>query len=136
MGPKTAFVLLIFGLFGIYAELIRPGRVAPGVAGAAAAIAGGYFLFRGPLHPVGLVLLAAGAALLVAEACWGSYLIFGGLGAAALIAGFYLLLPPSARLAPALEIPLSTSFGMASAFLAAAAKRARRNKREDLDRPK
>jgi membrane-bound serine protease (ClpP class) len=136
VGPNTAFVLLILGVVGIYCELIWPGRVAPGVIGAAAAVTGSYFLFRWPLERSGLVLIGAGALFLIAEACWGRYLLLGALGAIALTAGFCCLLPGPRRIVPELAIPLSAIFGLLSAFLAAAAKRARRNKWADLEDPK
>jgi membrane-bound ClpP family serine protease len=134
--PNTAFVLLIFGALGIYSELIWPGRVAPGVVGAAAAVTGSYFLFRWPLEIAGLVPLGAGALLLIAEACWGRYLVLGALGALALTAGFCLLLPPPRRIVPELAIPLAAIFGALSAILASGAKRARKNKWADLKDPK
>jgi membrane-bound ClpP family serine protease len=136
VGPNTAFVLLIFGVLGIYCELIWPRRVAPGVMGAAAAVTGSYFLFRWPLEIAGLVLLSAGALFLIAEACWGGNLLLGALGAIALTAGFCLLLPTPRRIVPELAIPLSAMFGLLSALLASRAKRARRNKWADLQDPK
>lgn len=136
VGPNTAFVLLIFGILGIYGELIRPGRVVPGVMGAAAAVTGSYFLFRWPLEIGGIALLSAGALLLIGEACWGPYLVMGALGAIALTAGFSLLLPGPRRILPELAIPLSAVFGILSALLASGAKRARRNKWADLRDPK
>lgn len=136
VGSNTAFVLLIFGMLGIYFEFIRPGRVAPGVIGAAAAVTGSYVLFRWPLEIPGLVLLSAGALFLIAEACFGRYLVLGALGAVALTAGFCWLLPPPRRIVPELAIPLSAIFAFLSALLASAAKRARRNKWADLQDPK
>ena len=132
VGPNTAFALLVFGLFAIYSEFIWVGRVVPGIAGAAAAAAGSYFLFRLPLDAAGLVLLGLGVLLLVAEACCGPYLVFGTLGAVAVTAGFPLLLAAPHRLAPAVAVPVSAVFGLVSALLASAAKRARRNKWSDL----
>ncbi len=135
VGSNTAFVLLIFGLLGIYSEFIWPGRVLPGIAGAGVAMAGGYFLFRSPLDVTGIVLLGLGVLFLIMEACCGRYLVFGALGAVAVTAGFPLLLAAPHRLALAVVIPVSAVFGLLSAFLASAAKRARRNKRADLEPP-
>jgi membrane-bound serine protease (ClpP class) len=132
VGLNTAFVLLIFGLLGIYAELVWPGRVIPGALGLGATVAGAYFLFRPPLNSWGVALLALGAALLFAEALWGPYFLAGVPGAAALSAGFYLLLVPPRRIVPVLAIPVSLVFGAVSIFLAVEAKRARRNKWADL----
>ena len=134
--PNTAFLLLIFGLLAIYCEFIWPGRVIPGVLGAAAALAGAYFLFRGDLQTSGLMLLTIGILLLAAEALWGPYFLLGTLGAIALTAGFSLVFPASHRIVPALVIPISAIFGAITAFLASAAKRARRNKWSDITGPK
>jgi|SRR5579875_2508593 len=135
VGPNTAFLLLILGMLAIYCEFIWPGRIVPGVLGSAAALAGAYFLFRHPLHLLGLIILAAGVVLLTTEALAGPYYIFGLLGTIALAAGFALLFPGPRRLTPALEIPVSACFGAVTTLLASLAKRARRNKRSDVTGP-
>lgn len=129
MGPNAAFLVLIAGMLGIYHECIRPGRIFPGVAGAAIALAGAYFLFRPPLQLPGLIALIAGVVFLVSEALAGPYYILGALGTVALTAGFAFLLPSPRRLTPALAIPISMLFGALSTVLGSIAKRARRNKR-------
>jgi membrane-bound serine protease (ClpP class) len=128
VGPNGAFLLLIFGLLGVYCELIWPGRVIPGVLGAATALAGAYFLFREPLQMAGLVFLGMGGLLLIAEALAAPYFLLGSLGTIALTAGFVMLLPDSRRIAPGLAIPVSALFGALTTLLASIAKRARRNK--------
>lgn len=133
MGPNAAFLLLIFGLLAIYCELIWPGHVMPAVLGAAAALTGAYFLFRGPLQAAGLVLLSVGIVLLIGEALAGPYFLLGTLGTIALTAGFALLSPSPRRIAPALAIPVSAIFGAISTLLASIAKRARRNKWSGVD---
>jgi membrane-bound serine protease (ClpP class) len=132
--PNAAFLLLISGLLALYCELIWPGRIVPGVLGAAAALAGAWFLFRPPFHPAGLTLLAAAAVLLACEALTGPPFLPGILGTLALAAGFVLLLPPPRTLAPAAALPISVLFGAVSTLLARTAKRARRNKTSDLSR--
>ena len=133
VGPNGAFLLLLAGLLAIYCELIWPGRVIPGVLGAAAALSGAYFLYREPLQPAGLALLAAALLLLIGEARAGPYYVLGFAGTVALTAGFALLLPDSRRIAPGLAIPVSAAFGIITTFLAAIAKRARRNKWRDTN---
>lgn len=92
------------------------------------ALAGAYFLFRGPFEIAGVVLLAIGVALLIAEALAAPYFVLGTLGSIALTAGFALLLPDRSRIAPGLAIPISALFGAVTTLLASIAKRARRNK--------
>jgi membrane-bound serine protease (ClpP class) len=129
VGPNGAFLLLIFGLLSVYCELIWPGRILPGVVGAAVALTGAYFLFRGPVQITGLALLGIGVLLLVTEALAAPYFLLGTLGTMALTAGFALLFPGPRRIAPGLAVPVSVLFGALTTLLAALAKRARRNKR-------
>lgn len=136
MGPNTAFVLLVIGTLGILAELVRPGRVVPGVLGLGGAVAGGYFLFRPPLNAAGIGLLALGAALLIGEAVAGPYYLLGSLGMVGLTIGFCLLCGAPRRIEPAIAVPVCVVFGACTTLLAAAAKRARRNKWSDVGRPK
>jgi membrane-bound serine protease (ClpP class) len=132
-GPNAACVLVIAGILGIYLECIRPGRVLPGVVGAAVLILGAYSLDRLSPQPLGLALLAISVALFAAEAIWDSYLLFGICAAAALAAGFRLLFEEPPRISLLLAIAAAAVLGAANIFLASAAKRARRNKRADVE---
>lgn len=132
MSSTAAFLVLICGLLALYWEFIWPGRIVPGVLGAAAAVAGAYFLLRPPFQPGGLALVLTGTLLLGCEAAAGPPYLFGALGTVALAAGFAMLLPPPGAIAASAAIPASVVFGAASTVLAASAKRARRNKRPDL----
>jgi membrane-bound serine protease (ClpP class) len=131
---NAAFLLLICGLLALYCEFVWPGRIAPGVIGAAAALAGAWFLFRPPFYPPALALLATAVVLLIFEAVAGPPFLLGILGTFALAAAFALLLPPPRALAPAVAVPVSLVFGGVSTLLARSGKRARRNKRSDLSR--
>lgn len=127
LGPNVASVLTVFGLLAIYWELIRPGRIYPGTIGAAAVLAGGYFLWRLGPTAYGLKLLAAAGIFFVVEACWSTRLLAGVAGTAALILGSGEL-----HIAAYLALPLGMAFGAVTIWLSAGAKRARRNKRVDL----
>lgn len=131
-GPNAACVLVIAGILGIYAECIRPGRVLPGVVGAAVLILGAYSLDRLSPQPLGLALIAISVLLFAAEALWDSYFSCGICAAAALAAGFRLLFEGPPRISLELAIVAAAVLGPATIFLASAAKRARRNKRADL----
>jgi membrane-bound serine protease (ClpP class) len=132
VGPNVAFLILIVGLLLVYVELLRPGRLVPGLLGSLMAVAGSYSLWRNsPLTP-GMLLLILAAVLLISETLWGTHFIPGLLGTLSLAGGFFLLFPPERRIAPGLAIPISIVFGVISTFLAFDAKRARRNKRSDL----
>lgn len=130
-GPNAACVLVLVGILGIYAECIWPGRILPGVAGAAALIAGAYsFYCLSPTAP-GLALIAVSVALFAAEALWHCRFVCGILAAAALATGLRLLVHPPHRVALPLAIATAAALGTATVFLAAVARRARQNKRSD-----
>ena len=127
IGPNVAFVLIIFGLLAIYWEFLRPGRIYPGMLGAASTLWGLWSLWRLSPTSVGLTCLAAAAVLFLVEVCWNTRYL-AGLGAtAAVIMGAY-----THHVALYLAVPLGLAFGGITIWLAAAAKRARLNKRSDL----
>jgi membrane-bound ClpP family serine protease len=137
IGPNTAFVLMMFGLLGIYAELLWPSyRVArivgPGVLGLGAALTGGYFLWLHSLSTLGLEFLGATAVLFAVDAIVSSYFIAGVAGTSALAIGFWKLFDDPPGINAAFVFPLCAVFGAATMVLNHSAKKARRNKRADL----
>ncbi|MGH9653764.1 MAG: hypothetical protein ACRD6B_09925 [Bryobacteraceae bacterium] len=131
-GSNAACILVSAGILGIYAECSRPGKILPGVLGAAALIAGAYRLDRLSPQPLGVALIAVSVLLFAAEAIWDSYFICGICAAAALGAGFRLLFEEPYRISLPLAIAVAAVLGAATIFLAYAAKRGRRNKRADV----
>ena len=132
IGPNVAFVLAIFGLLAIYWEFLRPGRIYPGMLGAASLLWGLWALWRLSPTSVGLQWLAVAAVLFLVESC-GNTRYLAGLGAtAALILGAYRLLTDPRHVVLYVAVPLGLAFAGITVGLAAAAKRARRNKRVDL----
>jgi membrane-bound serine protease (ClpP class) len=132
LGPNVAYVLTVFGLLAIYWELIRPGRIYPGMLGTAAALVGGYFLWRLGPTAYGLKLLAAAGIFFVVEACWNTHGLAGIAATAALVLGSWELFAGPRHIAAYLAFPLGLAFGAVTIWLSAGAKRARRNKRADL----
>jgi membrane-bound ClpP family serine protease len=137
IGPNTAFVLTIFGLLGIYGELVWPGyRVAriigPGVVGLGAVLTGGYFLWLRSPSTLGLEFLGAAAALFAVDAMVSSYFIVGIAGTAALAVGFWKLFDHPPGINAAFVFPLCAVLGAATMVLSYSAKQARRNKRVDI----
>jgi len=129
MGPNTAFCLVIFGMLGIYCEFIRPGRVLPGICGAAATVTGGYHLWRAIPSAFGLELLTLAVALFILDAFINTYFLAGASATAALAFGFVRLIPGDHGIHPLLSIPWCIAFGAITMFLNWSARRARRNKR-------
>jgi membrane-bound serine protease (ClpP class) len=132
LGPNTAFCFLIFGLLGVYCEFIWPGRVLPGIAGAAAAVTGGYFLFRASPTALGLELLGLAVVLVLLDAFCATNFVAGIAATAALTFGFTRLIAASHGIRPILAVPWCVAFGTITMFLNSATRRARRNKRADL----
>jgi membrane-bound serine protease (ClpP class) len=137
IGPNTAFVLMMIGILGIYAELLWPGyRVArivgPGVLGLGAALTGGYFLWQHSPSPLGLEFLGAAAALFALDAIVRTYFAAGVAGTAALAIGFWKLFDDPPGIHAAFVFPLCAVFGAATMVLSHSAKKARRNKRADI----
>ena len=79
--PTLAFLLLIFGFYGILFELYTPGWGVGGTVAVICLILGFFAMSVLPINYVGLALLAVGLALLVAEAFVTSFgfLTLGGL---------------------------------------------------------
>jgi membrane-bound serine protease (ClpP class) len=65
--PDLAFAAIVIGLFLAYWELIRPGSVVPGVAGAVLTMLGAAS-FAGRIQKAGLLLCLLGIALAVVDA--------------------------------------------------------------------
>ena len=91
VNPTIAYLLLIAGLVGISVELFSGGStILPGVLGAISLLLGLYGTAQLPVTLVGILLLAGGVALIIAEAHLTSG-ILGGAGVVALIASGLLL---------------------------------------------
>jgi membrane-bound ClpP family serine protease len=137
IGPNTAFVLLIFGLLGIYGELVWPGyrlaRIAgPGVLGLGACLTGGYFLWLHSPSALGLRLLGGATVLFALEAAVNSYFAAGLAGTATMAIGFWKLFDRPPGILAGLAFPLCAIFGVATMVLSYGAKKASRNKRADI----
>lgn len=65
--PNVAVVLFLAGLLGLYVEFNNPGLILPGAAGATCLLLAAIAFQILPFSWVGLLLIAAGIALLVAE---------------------------------------------------------------------
>jgi membrane-bound ClpP family serine protease len=137
LGPDSAFALAMAGVFGVYGELVWPGRrmagvLGPGVIGLGAALTGGYFLGLHSPSRIGLAFLAAAVVLFALDAAVRDYFVAGVAGTAAMAVGFGKLFYGREGITPLLSIPLCLIFGTATMILSATAKKARRNKRADI----
>ena len=90
--PTIAYLLLLAGLYGLVLEVLHPGSLLPGVAGAICLLVGMYALQMLPVNYAGLALMALGVGLLVAEAFTPAYGTLGIGGTAAFVFGSIMLL--------------------------------------------
>src|SRR5262245_29707238 len=109
--PNLALLLGVAGLILLYFEFSHPGFVAPGVIGGICLLVSilGFSLL--PINYVGVLLLAAGLGLLVAEVKVQGFGVLGLGGIAALVVGMLILIDspdPAVRigLKPALSVAI------------------------------
>ena len=89
--PNIAFLLLLVGMVGIALEIFSPGAIVPGAIGALSLLLGLVGAIQLPIEAIGVVLLVAGFALIIAEAHLPTGGLLGVAGIAALIGGGLLL---------------------------------------------
>jgi membrane-bound serine protease (ClpP class) len=94
--PNVVAILALLGLLGLGIEFYHPGAIFPGVAGAFCM----FLVFVSsqviPVNVAAVLLLIAGAGLLVSEAYFTSHGIAGAAGAVCLVVGMVFLLNTSA----------------------------------------
>ena len=93
--PNIAFILLLFGVYGILFEFMSPGAVAPGVIGGISLIVALTALSVLPVNYGGLALLLLGIALMVLEASAPTFGVLGLGGIVAFVVGALFLFEPT-----------------------------------------
>ena len=110
--PQMALILMMIGIYGLFYEFTSPGFGIPGVAGAISLLIAMYAFQMLPVNWAGVLLLAIGAAMMLAEAFVPSFGALGVGGILAFIVGGLFLMDTEA---PGFGIPLSLIFGLAIA---------------------
>lgn len=129
--PIVAFLLLVIGLVGLYAEFNHPGLIFPAVAGASCLI---LFAFSAQVLPIswlGFLLIVVGVVLFVLELKIVSHgmLTIGGLVCLALGASMLVDGPiPEMRVPPAVYLPATLVAGAFCAFVVRLVAHAQRGK--------
>lgn len=127
--PNVAFLLLMFGFYGILLELYTPGWGVGGTVGVICLVVAFFALAILPINHVGLALMAIGLALFVAEAFVTSYgfLALGGVVSMTL-GGLMLVDSPAGflRVSPAVVLPVALATAGISVFLVGQVIRAHR----------
>jgi len=120
--PDVAMLLVMAGLLGLYAEFQQPGMMAPGIIGAICLVLAAIAFQILPFSWVGLLLILAGMALMVAEIFVTSFgLLFAG-GILCFILGGSMLfdMPEVSDLTVSfwsVLVPSVAGFGVCAAFI-------------------
>jgi membrane-bound serine protease (ClpP class) len=130
VNPNVAYLLLLIGLVGLAIELFSPGLIAPGTIGVISLLLGLYGTAQLPVTVAGVLLLAFGVAMIIAEAHLPTHGILGASGVAALIAAG-LVLYDTGTSAFEVSAPVVIFAGLLiGGFLAFAVERAFRARRQ------
>ena len=127
--PDVAYFLLLIGLLGLLLEAFAPGTIIPGSIGAVALVLGLIGAIQLPVTAVGVVLLIAGAALIVAEVNLPTAGVLGVLGVGALIGGGLLIFDTQTdtiEVSPPFVIVVGAVLGLATVIVGAKGLQARR----------
>ena len=89
--PNVAFLLLIVGVLGLYAEFTHPGAFAPGVIGGIALVLALFAMNMLPINLAGLLLIGFALALFVLEAKFPTHGILGVGGVISMVLGALFL---------------------------------------------
>jgi len=89
--PTIAYVLLLAGIYGLILEAFHPGSFYPGVTGGICLLIGLYALQLLPVSYAGLILMALGIALLLAEVFLPTAGVLGVGGVVAFVLGSIML---------------------------------------------
>jgi len=111
--PNIAYILLMIGIYGIFFELMNPGSVYPGVIGLISGVMALYALNLLPFSYAGLLLIAIGIALMIAEVFVSGFGILGIAGVSAFALGSVLLFDAK-TLGEGISLPLIIAFCIAS----------------------
>ncbi len=114
--PQLALILMMIGIYGLFFEFTSPGFGVPGVAGAIALLVALYAFQLLPVNWAGVLLVAVGAALMLAEAFLPSFGVLGVGGIVAFVVGGLFLMNTDA---PGFGVPpaLIIGFALASAVI-------------------
>ena len=115
--PQIAYLLFTLGVLGLTVELWNPGAVLPGVVGGLCLLLA-FFAFQVlPIDTTGLVLIAFGIALIIAELNVPSFGVLGIGGAIGLVMGSLMLTDEVPGVMPNRALIASVALGLAAVML-------------------
>jgi len=92
--PNIAYLLMLFGIYGLIFELSNPGSILPGVLGGISLLLALFAFSVLPIDYAGVALVLLGIALMVSEAFITSFGILGLGGIVAFILGSIMMFQP------------------------------------------
>lgn len=131
MDPNITAILLMIGVFALYAEFNHPGAVIPGVVGFIAILLALFALNLLPTRYAALALILGAFILFALEAKFQTHGVLGVGGVAILFLGALLLVDgpiPEMRVKWLTALGLSVPLGVITIFLMSIALKARQNK--------
>lgn len=131
MDPNITAILLLIGVFALYAEFNHPGAVVPGVVGFIAILLALFALHLLPTRYAALALILGAFILFALEAKFQTHGVLGVGGVAILFLGSLLLVDgpiPEMRVKWLTALGLSIPLGVITIFLMTIALKARQNK--------
>jgi membrane-bound serine protease (ClpP class) len=118
--PNVAYLLLAFGMLGLYFEIATPGAVLPGVLGATCLVLGFYALSVLPVSYAGVALLLLAALFFLAEIKVTSYGLLTVAGTVCLVLGSLMLFEspePALRVSRSIIAGVTVSAVVLAAFM-------------------
>ena len=131
MDPNITAILLLIGVFALYAEFNHPGAVVPGVVGFIAILLALFALHLLPTRYAALALIVGAFILFALEAKYQTHGVLGIGGVVILFLGALLLVDgpiPEMRVKWLTALGLSIPLGAITIFLMSIALKARQNK--------
>ena len=131
VNPNVAFLLILAGVIGIAVEIFSPGLIVPGSTGLLALVVGLFASSQLPVTAAGIVLLALGIALLIAETQLPTGGVMGILGVVSLAISGLLLYDTDSEafgVSAPLVIAVAVFFGIATVFVGRKVAEAHRGK--------
>src|SRR3972149_831975 len=112
--PNIAFLLLVFGVLGLYIDFTHPGFIIPGVAGGICIILAMFALHLLPVNYAAVLLIVLSVVFFILEAVFVSHGVLAAGGVAAMVLGAMMLIeaPPI----PELRVRMELALGVAIPF--------------------
>ncbi len=113
--PNIAFLLLVFGVLGLYIELNHPGLIVPGVLGGIFLVLALFSMQLLPVNYVAVLMILLAFALFILEAKFVSHGVLAAGGVAAMILGALMLIdnPPIPELTVRWELAVAVALPVA-----------------------